>query len=113
MEIKGTDYRVWFDEASTTVFFDGIFRLSSQEYSDIGQFMDQVLEKELKQIKLDLTALNFLNSSGINMLAKFVITVRKKGEVGLTVLGSQKIPWQGKSLPNLKKLYPALELTIQ
>ena len=40
------------------------------------------------------------------MLAKFVINVRKKGEVGLTVLGSQKIPWQGKSLPNLKKLYP-------
>ena len=77
--------------------------MSSQDYADIVKFMDQILEKKPQKINLDLTALNFLNSSGINVLAKFVIAVRKNGEIELSVLGSHKIPWQGKSLPNLKK----------
>jgi anti-anti-sigma factor len=88
-------------------------RLSGAEaYAPIHQLLDEVLAAKPAEIVLDLTNLEFLNSSGINVLAKFTIAVRKEPGIKITVLGSQRIPWQGKSLPNLKKLHPALELSI-
>lgn len=62
---------------------------------------------------LDLRELAFLNSSGISMLSKFVLSVRKKKGVQLVVLGSNDMPWQGKSLKNLEKLLPGVKLEIE
>ncbi|NET54260.1 MAG: hypothetical protein F6K09_38340, partial [Merismopedia sp. SIO2A8] len=66
-----------------------------------------------KVITLDLKKLEFLNSSGISMLSKFVINVRKKNASQIQVKGSTSIPWQSKSLKNLKRLMPKLELVLE
>ena len=111
MEIKTNDYRVWAD--GSTIYYEGTMRLSSPEdYAPIQALMKQVLEAHEGRIDLDLMGLEFLNSSGINLFAKFTIEVRKRGGVGLGVRGTTRIPWHAKSLPNLKKLFPALELQI-
>jgi len=111
MEIKTKEYRVWRDE--TTIHYEGTMRLSGTEaYAPILEMMNGLLATKPETIVLDLTELEFLNSSGINLLAKFTIEVRKQTEVGLSVKGSKRIPWQSKSLPNLKKLYSAVELSI-
>ncbi len=91
-------------------------RLSSPEdYAPIQALMKQVLEAaeaNAGRVDLDLMGLEFLNSSGINLFAKFTIEVRNRGGVGLGVRGTARIPWHAKSLPNLKKLFPALDLQI-
>jgi hypothetical protein len=112
MEIKTNEYRVWADGA--TLHYEGTMRLSGTDaYAPILEIMQGVLATRPKTIVLDLTELEFLNSSGINLLAKFTIEVRKQPDVGLAVRGSTRIPWQSKSLPNLKKLHPAVDLEIK
>jgi hypothetical protein len=111
MEIKTGDYTIWAEGA--IIHYEGTLRLSGTDaYQDILALMQAVLAQKPPMITLDLTQLEFLNSSGINLLAKFTIELRKQPEVEVKVLGSTRIPWQSKSLPNLQKLHKGVELVI-
>ncbi|WP_199248402.1 hypothetical protein [[Phormidium] sp. ETS-05] len=114
MEIKTQDYTIEYNEAATTVNCRGSFRLSGmEEYAPIVDLLDSVADAEPLTITLNLRDLEFLNSSGISMLSKFVIKVRQKKNIQMVVQGSKDIPWQGKSLKNLQRLMPSLELQLE
>lgn len=111
MEVKGDDYKVWYDKSDSSIYCQGSLRLAgTEEYAPIIKILDYVIEQAPQNIILNLCQLEFLNSSGINVLSKFVIKVRQKEKIGITVQGSDTIPWQGKSLKNLQRLMPALKL---
>jgi hypothetical protein len=111
MEVKGDDYKVWYDPSEFTIYCQGSLRLAgTEEYAPIVQILEYVIDQAPQNIALNLCQLEFLNSSGINVLSKFVIKVRQKEKIKITVKGSDIIPWQGKSLKNLQRLMPALKL---
>ncbi|MEG4083033.1 slr1659 superfamily regulator [Microcoleus sp. POL10_C6] len=111
MEIYTEDYHICYDPATATVSFIGSLRLSGPaEYAPIAQLLTQVADVEPTKITLNLEQLEFLNSSGINMLSKFIIHVRKTAKVQMAVQGSQHIGWHGKSLRNFQRLMPSLQL---
>ena len=111
MEIKGSDYCVWYDPVSKTITCSGSLRLSKmEEYAPIVQLLNDAADSQPSVITLNLQRLDFLNSSGINILSKFVIKVRQQKNIQIVVQGSSKNPWQGRSLKNLQRLMPLLQL---
>lgn len=114
MEIKTQDYRIWYAEEVFTVTCQGRLRLAGlEEYKPIMQFLDEILYPQPPALILDLTGLEFLNSSGINVFLKFVLKVREQKTTQLIVLGSSRVPWQGKSLKNFQRLMPELKLEFK
>lgn len=114
LTIKEDDYSVHYDLDSHTVVFAGELQLSGMDdYASIMTLLDDVVQQEPATLTLDLRQLEFLNSSGINMLLRLVIKVREKTGMQLIVKGSDRISWQSRSLQNLKRLMPALELQIE
>jgi hypothetical protein len=113
-EIQGEDYRVHYDAAAATVYFKGDLSLSGPaEYEPIVNLLHTVVATDPATMTLDLRKLGFLNSSGINMVSKFVLSLRKKPTTHLIVLGSNEIAWQGKSLKNLERLLPGVTLEME
>ncbi len=114
MEIKTENYSVRYEEETTTIIFQGSLRLNGmQEYAPIVRLLDDVVESGVSTITLNLQKLEFLNSSGINVLSKFAIKVRQKKNIKLIVKASKAIPWQAKSLKNLQRLLPTLSLEVE
>lgn len=112
-EIKGEDYIVKYDPESATVNFEGELSLGGpSEYEPITTLLNDVAKTNPATMTLNLRQLGFLNSSGISMLSKFVMGLRKQKGTQLIVLGSNDQPWQGKSLQNLVRLLPGLKLEV-
>jgi anti-anti-sigma factor len=111
-KIIDDQYQVIGDEQGQ-IKMSGTFRLNGLgEYQVITNLLEQVLAKA-SSINLDVREIHFLNSSGIAMLSKFIINVRKAENINIVVLGSKTQVWQTKSLTNLKRLMPTLELVME
>jgi len=111
MSIKSEGYSIYYETATATIICQGTLRLSGMEgYKPIVELLNDVAEQQPSIITLNLRQLEFLNSSGINVMSKFVISVRQKKNIQMVVQGSKNIPWQGKSLKNLQRLMPSLKL---
>lgn len=114
-EFKGENHSVTFDAATGVVVLKGTFRLNgSMEYAPIAEILSQALDVDReRELVLDLRTLDFLNSSGIATLSKFVIEARNKEARKLTIRGTMKVPWQSKSLVNLQRLMPSLRILFE
>lgn len=112
MNIQDENYQVTYHSSANVVEFQGSLRLNGMtEYAPIFALLNRASADHPQPLTLDLRKLEFLNSSGIAMLSKFVIGLRN-GEARLIVVGSSTVPWQGKSLANLRRLMPTLALEL-
>ena len=113
-EIKDPDYSVQYDPKTQTVTFRGELQLSGMDdYTPIITLLDDAIAQEPATLTLDLRELEFLNSSGINMLLRLVIKVRDRTQMQLMVQGAEKVSWQSRSLQTLKRLMPRLDLRLE
>lgn len=111
--INGESFEVRLEEERFTVSFKGALRLSGMEdYAPILEMLRATLANPAAPIVLDLRELDFLNSSGITMFSRFVIEARDRAGVNLQFIASESIPWQARSLKNLQRLMPALQINI-
>ncbi len=113
LEIKHQDYQVSYNPEDASIICSGSFRLQSSEYEPIMDMLNDIADKKLPKLTLDVRKLQFLNSSGINTLSKFILRVRKNNASQVLVKGANEFPWQKKSLSNLQKLLPGLVLELE
>ena len=113
MEITDENYRVSFDETNGVVTCQGSFRLrGAEEYQPILDLLISAADATPELLTVDVRELQFLNSSGINTLSKFVLQVRKHNASQVVIRGNPSVPWQTKSLKNFQRLLPGLRLEI-
>ena len=108
-EIKTEDYSVQYDPKSVTFKFQGELSLGGQkEYGAIAKLLDDVANESPSKITLNLKELEFLNSSGISLLSKFVIGVPKKKTIQLSLLHTELL-----ALALILKIFIILFLLVQ
>ena len=111
--INGESFEVRLEENSSTVFFKGALRLSGMEdYAPILEMLKGTLINPATPIVVDFRELDFLNSSGITMFSRFVIEARDRAGVNVHFLASEASPWHARSLKNLQRLMPSLEIRL-
>jgi hypothetical protein len=114
--VKGDEYSLEYNDNNQSVSFVGTVRLqSTAEYEPMVDLLKKAHEETETggTLQIDFRQLRFLNSAGINNISRFVISCRKEDKVNLLVLGNQEIYWQLKSLTNLQKLWPKVQIEIQ
>lgn len=113
LKLEGDIYLIWYKDDDHIIHFEGSLRLwDPGEYSRIKQYMLDIYELDIEKLSIDLTKLEFLNSSGISMLCKFIFETKKTNRIPITIVGRNDILWQKKSLHNLKKLWDKIELKL-
>ncbi|HEY9802414.1 MAG TPA: hypothetical protein V6D25_18780 [Leptolyngbyaceae cyanobacterium] len=114
MQLKGEQYIVCYNTATNTISCQGTLRLNElEEYAPLIQLLNDVLAQKPAVLTLDLRDLKFLNSSGFTVLSKFVLKVRQEETIKLEIQAAKSIPWHQKSLKNLQRLMPNLELLFE
>lgn len=108
--IQGDNYRVWYEDNTKTIYFEGTLRLGTiAEYYPITQLLTNVADNS-QGLNLNLKNLYLLNSSGISILSRFIVDMRSKQKSQIVIAASNNVPWQTKTLKNLQKLMPNLSL---
>jgi hypothetical protein len=111
--IHGESFDIRLEEENSTIQFKGALRLcGTEDYAPILDMLKKTLTSPAMPIVLDLRELDFLNSSGITMLSRFVMEARDRPGIDLQVLASEAVPWHARSLKNLQRLMPALSIRL-
>ena len=111
--IHGESFDVRLEEENSTILFKGALRLcGTDDYAPILDMLKETLTSPAMPIVLDLRELDFLNSSGITMLSRFVMEARDHPGIDLQVLASEAVPWHARSLRNLQRLMPGLSIRL-
>jgi hypothetical protein len=111
--IHGESFDIRLEEENSTVLFKGALRLcGTEDYAPILDMLKETLTTSATPIVLDLRELDFLNSSGITMLSRFVMEARDRPGINVQVLASEAVPWHARSLRNLQRLMPALSIQL-
>ena len=113
MEITTKDFSVSYNPDTGTVYCSGSLRLDGLEAYRPVQDVFNSATADTVCLAIDLSQLEFLNSSGISMLSMFVVGLRDRGDIQLILKGSSKILWQTRSLKNLQRLMLSIEVILE
>jgi hypothetical protein len=115
-EVKGEKYYVSYDGNNATVSLQGAFLLNGAlAYEPILRILQNAADEQTGgELTLDITGLSFLNSSGINMMTRFVMYISEANPLALALKfrGKKQVAWQERLVLNLQRLMPELQAEL-
>tara|TARA_B100000131_G_C18048437_1_gene585375 strand:+ start:63 stop:401 length:339 start_codon:yes stop_codon:yes gene_type:complete len=107
MIIKTDDYIID-SSLLNKIIISGSMRLPSPlSYDQPFSLIKKALNESTDILNINLTELEYLNSSGITSLARIIIQARKDNK-SLKLIINKNIPWQNKTLSSLQNLWEKL-----
>lgn len=115
MEFSGNTFKVWREESSNTLYFQGRLRLNGRDqYQPLSNLIEDTVRANPGVMVWDVMALEFINGSGLDVLYRAVLALRARpGGLDFLVRGSDGVAWQQAALPNIKKLMPDARLVFE
>jgi len=110
LELRDIGFYLIYDEATNTLYYEGVLRLSGEEYQPMMDFLNKILDTHPTCLTIDMQKLEFLNSSGITTLARYLLNVTKNHQIPLCIHTSSQHRWQEKSVAIFQKILPKLEI---
>lgn len=107
---EGAQYGLRID-ADGLAILSGVLRLASQDAYEHELFAVQRCLVNDHRLNIDLTGVQFMNSSGIRWLCVLVLEAKRLGAPA-TIRGTNAVAWQVKSLPGLRALYNRLVIVV-
>lgn len=111
-EIKEKDFQVVYDPVAQKIVWSGIMRLREEEYRPVSELLTKVVDSKAADLTIDLRELSFLNSSGINVLSRFLLQLRNQTSNKITIQANQAHSWQRKSLNNMQRLMHNMKMDL-
>ncbi len=97
-----------------TVYFHGKINMQNPQ-AIFGPYFDElhhkILDKNIKKVTADFTDLQFLNSSGLKSIIRWIMndaSLPKDNQYYIKILYNKEIGWQETSLTTFKDLVPDL-----
>jgi hypothetical protein len=110
MKIEDKIYSIELIKDTSTVLFIGNLRLHSvNEYNEIMENIYSFSKGDSKPITLDLSKLEFINSSGIASLGILFIKLRDLDR-RIKIIASKYVNWHVASLRDFQILNPNIEI---
>lgn len=111
MKFESEDYGIDCSAPATAVL-RGVLRLPSPlSYEERFQPIRAALDTAAAYT-IDITAVVFMNSSGITGLSRLVLHARGLDRP-LTLVGAEAVPWHEKTLLSLKRLYGKVDVQMR
>lgn len=108
------NYSVHVDKLNQTVVMKGTLRLeNTAAYRPIIDMMEKLAETTPETLTINLRTLEFINSSGINSLSKFLMQTTKREGVAVIILATEQIPWQNRMLRSIQRVVPDFKLEFE
>lgn len=90
----------------------GVMRLASPQAYDEALAAVRARVDAGGALTVDVSAVPFMNSSGIRALAGLVLRARDRG-TRLRLVGSAQVPWQKKTAASLRSIDPGLAVELR
>jgi hypothetical protein len=110
MRIHDRAYSIEFDPQTGSLTLAGRLTLMTRDYEPMRELLDHVLRLAPPRLDVDIQRLRLINSSGLNILSRFVLGLRARPAVEVVFHGSSEVVWQAKTLANMKCFLPSARL---